>query len=307
MPEAYRNAYTFEGTKPAADFLLGAKMFNVVMRNFDWQDPTGSMDLDRMFSWTEPNITERFSVDGRPALDRLMRLPCLFIPEGIRDEICRIGTITEARITGNQIRFEYALDNDVPPLTNSFIFERRHRLDMDRHRNNFDFSRNHWAVKDVDLYRFLLQNVNPRRQRPSVFTIPDHQSIEPSLVSVMMPFDHSFNPVYQAIQDACAACSLVARRADEIWEAPGIIQDVVNLIDRARIVLCDLTTRNPNVFYEAGIAHTLGREIIIITQSDHDIPFDLRHLRYVRYLNNAEGLAALSQALQGRIETILGH
>ena len=56
-----------------------------------------------------------------------------------------------------------------------------------------------------------------------------------------------------------------------------------------------------------GSAHALGREVILITQSEHDIPFDLRHLRYVRYLNNAEGRAALTEALQARMQTILGH
>ncbi len=55
------------------------------------------------------------------------------------------------------------------------------------------------------------------------------------------------------------------------------------------------------------IAHTLGREVILITQSEHDIPFDLRHLRYIRYLNNGQGRAALVAALQGRAQTILGH
>ncbi len=71
--------------------------------------------------------------------------------------------------------------------------------------------------------------------------------------------------------------------------------------------MCDCTGRNPNVFYEIGIAHTLGREVILITQSDNDIPFDLRHLRYVRYLNNAQGLGDLTAALQGRLQTIIGH
>lgn len=60
------------------------------------------------------------------------------------------------------------------------------------------------------------------------------------------------------------------------------------------------------MYYEAGIAHTLGHEVILITQSEHDIPFDLRHLRYIRYLNNAEGRAALTGALQARMLTLLG-
>jgi hypothetical protein len=53
--------------------------------------------------------------------------------------------------------------------------------------------------------------------------------------------------------------------------------------------------------------HTLGREVILITQNAADIPFDLRHLRYVSYLNNAEGRVALTEALQARMQTILGH
>jgi hypothetical protein len=84
----------------------------------------------------------------------------------------------------------------------------------------------------------------------------------------------------------------------------AVIQDVVSLIDRSTVVICDCTGRNPNVFYEIGIAHTLGREVILITQAEADIPFDLRHLRYVRYLNNGEGLNALSTALQPRLRDI---
>ncbi|WP_434403381.1 hypothetical protein [Sphingobium sp. DN12] len=282
-------------------------MFNVIMRHYDWNDPTASIEVGRVFEYTDPNLAAQFTEGGLPALDRLRAFPCLFIPEGIGNEICRVGTVTAARIANGEVRFEYALDPDVPPMTNSFLFAQKARLDMDRHRHDWDWSRNHWALKDVDLYRVLYRSVNPRRQRPSVFAIPEHEAIEPQLVSVMMPFDAAFAPVYATIQEASAACGLLPRRADEIWEAPGIIQDVVSLLDRARIVVCDLTGRNPNVFYEAGIAHTLGREVIIIAQNRQDVPFDLQHLRYIPYLNNNEGRAALSQALQGRMRTILGH
>lgn len=78
-------------------------------------------------------------------------------------------------------------------------------------------------------------------------------------------------------------------------------QDIVSLIDRSLVVVSDCTGRNPNVFYETGIAHTLGREVVLITQNEADIPFDLRHLRFVRYLNDREGLAALSTRLLTRL------
>ena len=279
-------------------------MFNLIMRSEDWSTGRETMPIDRLFEYTNDAIARQFQQDQGVDLDRLATLPCLFMPEGTGEEICRVGQINRVRVSGNEVSFEYTLDVEVPPLRNSFVYANRMALDMPR---DFEFSRNHWAVKDVDLYRFLLRNVQPRRQRPTVFRIPEHEGIEPALASAMMPFDASFNVVYEAITRAAEGVGLRCRRADDIWENAAIIQDVVSLIDRSRIVVCDCSGRNPNVFYEAGIAHTLGREVILIAQSEADVPFDLRHLRYIRYLNNAEGRAGLLIALQARMQTLIGH
>lgn len=279
-------------------------MFNVIMGNHDWKEQTASMALDRMFEYTDRELANRFMDGDRPALDRLRAFPCLFLHEGTGDQICHVGTVTAARITGDEVRFEFALDPDVPPMTNASLFAHKRQLDMNNHRYDWDWSRNHWAVKDVDLYRFLLRNVNPRRMRPSVFNIPEHEAIDPNLVSVMMPFDAGFAGVYEAIQAAVAGAGLQSQRADNVWDHHTVIQDVVTLIDRAKIVVCDLSGKNPNVFYEAGIAHTLGREVIMITQNEHDVPFDLRHHRFLKYHANGEGLAKLADDLKSRIQTL---
>lgn len=279
-------------------------MFNLIMRGRDWSSGRETMPTSRVFEYTEDHVADQFRRDGQLLLDKLITAPCLFMAEGSGDELAYVGQINRARLAGGEISFEYSLDAEVPPLQNATIYEHRLELDMP---HDFEFSRNHWAVKDIDLYRFLLRNVRPRRQRPTVFQISEHEGIEPTLASAMMPFDASFNAVYETIRQATANAGLRCRRADDIWENAAIIQDVVALIDRSRVVICDCTGRNPNVFYEAGIAHTLGREVILITQSEHDIPFDLRHLRYVRYLNNAEGRAALASALEARVRTVLHH
>jgi hypothetical protein len=279
-------------------------MFNLLMFNVDWSSGRATISMGRLFEYTDPHIQAQFQNSGNALLDRLQALPCIFCVEGTTDQMAYIGQINRARITGKDVSLEISFDTDVPPLQNSMIYANRTKLDMP---SEFEFSRNHWAVKDVDLYRFLLQNVRPRRQRPNAFQIPEHENIEAALASAMMPFDAAFNPVYDSIREAASNVGLLCRRADDIWENAAIIQDVVSLIDRSRIVICDCTGRNPNVFYEAGIAHTLGRDVILIAQNDQDIPFDLRHLRYVRYLNNSEGRTALVQALQGRMRTLLGH
>jgi hypothetical protein len=214
--------------------------------------------------------------------------------EGRGDEIAQVGRITRARISGKEISIEYSFDADIPPILNPTIHQLRMDFDMPV---DFEFSRGHWAVKDVDLYHVLLRNFQPRRQRPAVFGIPEHEQIEPELMSAMMPFDASFKSVYTAISKAGVDAGLRSRRADDIWENPAIIQDIVSLIDKSRVIIADCTGRNPNVFYEIGIAHTLGREVIMITQNEADIPFGLRHLRFVKYLNNTQGLKAMRAAL----------
>jgi hypothetical protein len=262
------------------------------------------MGIDRLFEYTDDDILAQFKANEKPMLDKMVNLPCLFMEEGRDAQLARVGSIIRARIVGLEISFDFTFDLDIPPLLNSTIAGRSTEFGIS---SSFEFSRTHWAVKDVDLYRVLLRNFQPRRQRPRVFTIPENEKIEPALVSAMMPFDAGFAPVYNGIKETVEKVGLRCRRADDIWENPAIIQDIVALIDRSRVVICDCTGRNPNVFYEVGIAHTLGREVILITQADGDIPFDLRHLRYVRYLNNTEGRQALCAALETKLTTLLAN
>jgi hypothetical protein len=133
-----------------------------------------------------------------------------------------------------------------------------------------------------------------------VFEVPSGD-VDQSLVAVMMPFTPQFEPVFDAIQRAATACGGTATRVKDIWEHSTIIQDVFSLIFRAQVVVCDFTGKNPNVFYEAGIAHTLGKVVVPITQSHEDVPFDVRHHRYLHYLGNGEGLAKLTAELTAKL------
>ncbi len=278
-------------------------MFNLIMGFIDFADGTTSIPASRMFNYTDQRLAAAFQGNGGPDFDQLIRLPSLLMNEGRGGEICRVGQVTRARIAGRELHFDFELDPAAPALTNGLIWANRHRLGAIE---DGQFDRSHWAVKDADLYKFLLHRANLRRQRPVVFEIPEHEDIELDLVSAMMPFDAGMDPVYDSIQAAARNVGLRCRRADDFWRHAAIIQDVVTLIDRSRMVICDCTGRNANVFYEAGIAHTLGREVILITQNGEDIPFDLRHLRHIRYLNNNEGRAKLVTELEARLRTIMG-
>lgn len=138
---------------------------------------------------------------------------------------------------------------------------------------------------------------------PMVFKVPGEKP-DINLVSVMMPFDAPMRPVYDTIKAAAETTGFKCRRADDIWDDSTVIQDVFSLIFQSYIVVCDFTGKNANVFYEAGIAHTLGKHVIPITQNAEHIPFDLRHHRYAQYLNNAEGRDGLQQELENRLTVL---
>lgn len=139
---------------------------------------------------------------------------------------------------------------------------------------------------------------------PKVFRLPTELAAEADLVAVMMPFAAEFGFVYASLQEAVAAADMRCFRADDIWINAHVMDDVINLIWRARVVIADLTGKKPNVFYETGIAHSLGRDVIQVTQSMDDVPFDLRAIRTLTYLNNGEGRDDLKGRLTDRLRNL---
>jgi len=94
-------------------------------------------------------------------------------------------------------------------------------------------------------------------------------------------------------------------RADEIPE-PGIITSQVILqVKNADLVIADLTGKNPNVFYELAVRHSIGKPVIQIIKSTDSIPFDVLPMRTIRfewtYLKNTE---QFKNELRKQIETI---
>ncbi|WP_455284241.1 hypothetical protein [Cupriavidus necator] len=137
---------------------------------------------------------------------------------------------------------------------------------------------------------------------PSVFQIPSG-TIRSDQVAVMMPFAPNFTPVYEAIKKA-AFPNFECVRADDIWNHTTFIQDIFSLIYLSSVVVVDFTGKNPNVMYETGIAHTLGKHVVPITQSLYDLPSDMQHHRVLQYLPNGEGLRALEQNLGKKLESL---
>ena len=103
-------------------------------------------------------------------------------------------------------------------------------------------------------------------------------------VFVIMPFDSDFDDVYHlGIKSACQTVNAYCERVDEQIFRENILDRVYNQISKADILVAEMTGRNPNVFYEAGYAHALNKQVIFLTKNADDIPFDLKHYPHIVY------------------------
>jgi hypothetical protein len=125
---------------------------------------------------------------------------------------------------------------------------------------------------------------------------------------MVMPFggiwDHYYIQIYEpAIGDA----ELVPVRADDVFRAGSVLQDIVDLLSRAAVVLADISESNRNVHYELGLAHALGKPTVLVAPKGAQLFFDVGQERMLGYEKDnpywgAELRAKITQALR---ETVL--
>lgn len=114
---------------------------------------------------------------------------------------------------------------------------------------------------------------------------------------VLMPFTDDWSDrVWRHVRTIVEDTGLQCLRADNLF-GPNILDDIWRAINESTLIIADTTARNPNVFYEIGVAHTLGKRVILLSQSDHDIPFDFRGYRHLVYQDNVDGFEKLSEQL----------
>ena len=105
-----------------------------------------------------------------------------------------------------------------------------------------------------------------------------------SLAFVLMPFEEEFDPVYESfMKPSLEDGGFDVDRADDIESQRNILRDVLEQIERSDLIVADLTSGNPNVFYELGLAHAFRKPVVLVTQSIEEVPFDLRQYRLLEY------------------------
>ena len=132
--------------------------------------------------------------------------------------------------------------------------------------------------------------------------------IDPKLCFILSPFKKEYQGIREAIDTIVRDCDFEPVRADDI-RRPGIIHsDIWDHIQRAAVIIADVTEHNPNVFFELGVAATVKDKsrVIIIRQprGGDEYPFDIRPFRCIHYENSIPGAHKLAEDLKSYLRTI---
>lgn len=101
-------------------------------------------------------------------------------------------------------------------------------------------------------------------------------------VFVITPFNDDFLALYEELKRVFSE-DFEFTNAKDLDNQQNIIQDIVEGIHQAQVIIADLTGLNANVFYELGLAHAMNKKVIIITQDIGELPFDIKSYRAKEY------------------------
>lgn len=266
-----------------------------------------SFDWGRVFECTSPELERRYSGN----IARLAELPTLVVSECFLNTRhpeyvvvpARFSHLYNIRQVGGDVIFNYrhisGLLTSQEVFTSIFPVPQRSGI-TENHRT-------HWAVKGGNLIEKLTALWDKRAvdEKPKIFGLDEWPLVKRDHIAVMMPYASEFAPVYGAIKRACTKVRCKPQRVDEIHGTNLVAKDIFTAIATSSLVICDITGRNPNVLYETGIAHARNVDVVLITQNEEEVPFDLRQIRHIPYSTDVAGLNKLETDLVQTIKSAL--
>lgn len=138
----------------------------------------------------------------------------------------------------------------------------------------------------------LLQDQGPRRERGiGLYLMPDE-------VYARRVFDEAVRPAMR--ENALEIGSRVV-----VFDSDSNLADVTRELQRAEVIVAEMSASNAALYYALGLAHGLRRCPLLVTQEPFSLPFNLGALRWVQYQDTHEGMRELREHLSRAIRVFL--
>lgn len=160
------------------------------------------------------------------------------------------------------------------------------------------------AVTSQQIVRGQISLLLQSHERVSVRNI-NISTLEP-VCFVAMQFTDDYNALYEeVIRPTCESFQYKVLRADDFYSSSTIIDDITRTIRECAIVIADVTPNNPNVFYEVGFAHGIGKPTILLSDRKREkLPFDISGVRTLFYDNTIKGKRTVEEGLCRHLNAI---
>ncbi len=108
---------------------------------------------------------------------------------------------------------------------------------------------------------------------------------------VIQPFDKDrFDQRFlEVFEPAIKAAGLIAYRIDKDPSVRIPIEEIEEGIRKSKICFAEVTTDNPNVWYELGYAFAEKKDVVMVTEERTSFPFDIRHRQVINYSTKSKG------------------
>lgn len=125
-------------------------------------------------------------------------------------------------------------------------------------------------------------------------------SIKDKTIFCLTPFHKNFDKLYKCINTTCTNNGYECFRSDNQVQPGKVLQQIIKMMFESQLIIAVLDGKNPNVFYEIGIAHSIGKTVILIANLSKvsEIPFDLKSDRLLLYSNMKDLDMKLSNVLK---------
>lgn len=200
-------------------------------------------------------------------------------PDYMRLSIAGVGKSIVVAGRSYRIRVEFRgsrmvlLENDI-----------QHAIALDE-----DYRIGQWGITAYNC-QAMFANVTYSRAEPIAF--------------IVMPFASELDYVHGTLARCLRKFGIRPTRGDDMFFARPIVDDLKEQIANADLILVDFTGRNPNVYYEAGLADAWKKNWIILAQSADDLSFDVRHIRTIYYSNVMGADVKLASDLDRALEAL---